>query len=98
MDITGVYSIRCRYNNRINIGSAKDIISKRWSCHKSNLQSGKHTTKIQEDYNTYGISGFEWTIIEECDDDRKERESYWKEYYQNLGFEVYNIREIKSFN
>lgn len=96
MDANGVYTIRCRYNNKILVGSAVNIISKRWSKYKSELQRGIYKNKkLQADFNEYGISAFEWTIEQECDiKDLRKLEKQYIKMYEDLGYELYNIRDI----
>ena len=60
----GIYKIVNSINNKIYVGSAKNI-KKRWSAHKSDLNKNKHHNKhLQNAWNKYGINVFIFEIIE----------------------------------
>lgn len=61
----GVYQIACTKNNKIYIGSSKNILS-RWKHHTSELNRNCHGNMfLQEDWNKYGQDNFKFTILEE---------------------------------
>ena len=63
----GVYQIICKKNNKIYIGSSKNIIS-RWRHHTSDLNRNCHSNMfLQEDWNKYGLDNFEFIILEETE-------------------------------
>lgn len=63
-----IYKIVNSINNKIYVGSAKNI-KKRWSAHKSDLNKNKHHNKhLQNAWNKYGINVFIFEIIEELTD------------------------------
>jgi hypothetical protein len=62
----GVYEIRCVPTGDCYIGSSGHIPN-RIQAHKAILNSGKlshHSQKLQELWNTYGKSGFEFSVLE----------------------------------
>lgn len=78
----GIYQIKNIKNNLIYIGSSKDI-KKRWSHHKYELTKNKHTNIfLQEDWNEFGESCFEFSILEECEEN--ERYNIEQEYIDEL--------------
>lgn len=76
----GIYRIYCKETDRTYIGSSCHI-EYRWTGHKRDLKNHCHTNYlIQKDYDKYGLDAFEFSIVEECDDDKKlEREKYYAE-------------------
>jgi hypothetical protein len=63
---SGVYSILNKQNNKIYIGSSKNI-RKRWKCHRNMLRNNKHNNEhLQFAYNKYGADSFEWNVLEYC--------------------------------
>ena len=65
-NISGIYKIRCRSNNKIYIGSSSNIRF-RWTLHKSHLNRGVHTNAyLQRAWKLYGSNAFIWKIIEVC--------------------------------
>ena len=63
---SGIYKITCLYNNKIYIGSSKNI-PKRWKRHISNLKNNTHVNiHLQRSFNKYGINFFSLDIIENC--------------------------------
>ena len=64
---SGIYKITCIINNRVYIGSSKDI-SRRIGEHKSELRLNKHHNRLlQEDYNLYGMDNFKFETVCLCD-------------------------------
>ena len=64
-NVCGVYGIKCKINNLEYIGSSNEI-SRRLQKHFSELRFNRHTnTKLQLDFNKYGIANFEYYIVEE---------------------------------
>ena len=69
MIISGIYKITNTKNQKVYIGSAKDI-NCRWCQHKTSLLKGNHhSIKLQRSYNIHG-DVFIYDIIEECDIDQ----------------------------
>ena len=62
----GIYMIKNMVNSKIYIGQAVDI-ERRWRKHRSGLRGNDHGNKhLQNSWNKYGESNFEFTIICEC--------------------------------
>jgi len=68
LEISGIYIILNKVNNKYYVGSAHDIIGERWPDHKCKLRKNKHINKkLQLDWNIYGENNFEFHIIELVD-------------------------------
>jgi group I intron endonuclease len=64
-----IYGIRCKVNNKIYIGKAKDYFS-RFSLHLRHLKLRKHYCKLlQSDFDLYGKNNFQFLIIRELQTD-----------------------------
>lgn len=62
----GVYGIYNVVRDKWYVGSSLNI-SQRWSNHKSTLQRGcHHNIKLQNAYNVYGESAFEYHVLTPC--------------------------------
>jgi hypothetical protein len=58
----GVYAIRCKKNNVHYIGESQNL-KNRILKHKEQLQTAKTNRKFLEDFNKYGVQGFELIIV-----------------------------------
>lgn len=78
---SGIYVIRNTSNNKLYIGSAKNI-KQRLHEHNSMLRRNKHHSKyLQNSYNKYE-NCFLFSILEKCNiDNLINREQYWIDYY-----------------
>lgn len=93
----GIYKIICTVNNKIYVGSAKNLrIRKR--LHFSHLSAGKHkNAHLQAAYNLYSKEVFEFIVIEYVDDFNEllTREQFWldetKCYDNSIGFNICRI-------
>jgi len=98
--LSGIYSIQNKLNHKQYIGHSKNITF-RWYYHLNNLLENKHpNSKLQEDFNTYGLSVFNFSILEliEGKDNLMTKE---QEYLNKLDFDnnynLYNsIKEEKE--
>ena len=64
--ICGVYRIwSIVHSDRCYIGSARDILNKRWPQHRRDLAKNKHNYILQNHYNKYGIKDLVFEILEE---------------------------------
>lgn len=87
-----IYRIRNIVNSKVYIGSTNNIM-KRFNTHICNLRNKTHHNKhLQNAWNKYGESNFEFEIIEECDDSIKFRiEQKYIDLYKNDWENCYNI-------
>ena len=64
---SGIYSITCKVNNKVYIGSSINIV-KRWREHLSLLRSGKHPNQyLQHTFTKYGEESFSFSIVVGCE-------------------------------
>ena len=62
--ISGIYQIINNINGKVYIGHSVNI-SFRWYNHMNNLLKGNHhNSKLQDDFNTYGLSAFNFNILD----------------------------------
>jgi len=82
--MTGIYKIKNLINNNLYIGQAINI-EERWKDHKWELNNNKKCNKyLQNAWNKYGKDNFEFSIIEECEEDKlNEKEIYYISYYDS---------------
>lgn len=80
--VCGIYKITNKVNNKIYIGSSKNI-HKRWKNHIKELITNKHANiYLQHDWNEYGKECFMFEILEKCSEDI--RYSIEQEYLNKL--------------
>jgi group I intron endonuclease len=94
--ISGVYAIINMVNNKVYIGSSKDIYG-RWVQHRYKLDNNIHHSKyLQNAWNKYGKDNFEFKIIEVIDEKLLfECEQKWYDYYNSIGAKnTYNMSDI----
>lgn len=88
---SGIYKITCLPNNKLYIGSSKNI-EKRFKTHINQLNKNKHINEhLQSSWNLYGQNNFLFEIIETCEISKLIiREQYWldslKSYNREIGF------------
>ena len=75
---SGIYSIKNTVNNKIYVGSSKNILS-RWSKHKYRLNVSTHgNSHLQKAWNKYGKNTFMFSVIEYCEISMLEnKEKFW---------------------
>lgn len=87
--MTGIYLIKNKLTEEVYIGQSKNI-NNRWNNHKRNMGNSKYN--LYSDMSYYGLSNFEFSVIEECEiRDLDKREMYWIQKYQEDGYSLYNI-------
>ena len=92
---SGIYSIRNKCNNKIYIGSSKNIHS-RISEHILDLNKDIHQNDyLQRSWNKYGEVNFELMIIELCEFDiLLDREQYWMDFLKSYNRKYgYNLQK-----
>lgn len=75
----GVYQIRNIINDKVYVGSSKDIY-KRKKQHFSSLIQNKHeNNKLQKSFNKYGLKNFKFEVLETLSDIKEliNTEQYW---------------------
>lgn len=95
-----IYKITNIITNKIYIGSAS-YYDKRIGTHIHRLRKNDHDNMyLQNAYNKYGESSFEFEIIEHCEKDNLlEKEQYWLDYYKSYDRENgYNLVKIAGSN
>lgn len=94
--ISGIYEIRNIINNKVYIGSSKDVYE-RWKKHKNDLKNHNHHSEhLQHAWNKYGEKNFKFSIIEKCQfNDLIIREQYYIDYYKSSECDYgYNMSKI----
>lgn len=85
MKYCGIYCITNLINGKKYVGQSIDI-TRRWSEEKARSKDVElqKRSPIYAALNKYGISNFDFTILEECDEEQlDEREWYWVNYYNS---------------
>lgn len=63
----GIYGIVNKVNGFVYVGKTVNSFGDRWDCHKAQLRKGYNGNRpLQEDWNIYGESNFEFIIIDDC--------------------------------
>ena len=97
---THIYAIKNVINNKMYIGSSKNVKKRKWE-HFYQLKNNKHHSEhFQKSYNKYGKDKFFFYILENCNSDiRKDREIYYINKYRSNEREFgYNINEPNENN
>ncbi|MEC0709176.1 GIY-YIG nuclease family protein [Bacillus haynesii] len=67
--IAGIYKIVCKENQKVYIGKSVNI-KVRWCRHRYDLRDGIHWNRqLQQDYDKYGLEGFQFEIIHKIPND-----------------------------
>lgn len=78
----GIYKLVWEDSDKVYIGQSVNI-ERRYTCHKSELNRGVHSTYVQNMYNKYGIPSIE--IVEECKiEELDKKESHWIAVTKNV--------------
>ena len=89
--MSGIYQIRNLTNNKIYIGSARDLKA-RWRLHKTQLNSNSHhSSYLQNAYNKYEKDNFVFEILFTCSEDYLIR---IEQYHINNYKPKYNICQV----
>ena len=66
-NVTGIYVITNKINNKVYIGQSIDI-RVRWWGHRCELNRNSHYNKhLQGAWNKYGEDNFDFSVLEECE-------------------------------
>lgn len=89
--VSGIYQIVNIVNGNCYIDSATDFKT-RWALHVKNLNLGKHHSKyLQNAWNMYGESNFQFVILEQCP---KEVLIEREQYYMDMLNPEYNVCKV----
>lgn len=78
---SGIYKIVNLVNNKIYVGSAKNI-KQRWGVHLNDFKKGVNSQYLQRSWNKHGEDNFKFEVIEYCPlNALLEREQYWMDFY-----------------
>lgn len=94
--VSGIYKITNIENNKVYIGSSKDIYQ-RWTRHRSDLSKNKHhSIHLQRAWNKFGENKFIFEILEECPDTILfEKEQEWYNHFKCWNDEFgYNCSKV----
>jgi group I intron endonuclease len=97
---SGIYFIRNLINGKVYVGCTTDFAT-RTKNHITDLQANSHHNKpLQEDWNEYDESDFEFHLVESChpDDIYEVEKKYIKVMYdeQNMCYNVATQKQINS--
>lgn len=83
-NISGIYGILCRGNNKIYIGSSNNV-KRRWNEHRIELSNNRcKLPKLQNSYNKYKQYGFNFFLLEKCTEDNLlVREQYYMDLFDS---------------
>ena len=83
--ICGIYLIENKINHHKYVGQSIDI-AKRWKAHlqRYKIFNKEYDKVLYQAFRKYGISNFNFTILEECSREQlNEKELYWIKYYDS---------------
>jgi len=92
LNFQGVYSITCRKNQCVYIGSSGNLVS-RFQTTLSTLRAGIHTNKrLQYDWNKYGEKQFVFSVLLliKGKKQRLKKEAFFCNFYTKRGINIYN--------
>jgi len=90
--VSAIYAIVNNVTRDMYVGSAI-AVNRRWSRHSHDLRKNVHACKhLQNAFNKYGTSTFDWEIVEFVDDkkDLIVKEQFWINFFKP----AYNKRKI----
>ena len=97
--VSGIYKIINVINNKIYIGSSKNIYCRKQQhikCLNLNIHHNKH---LQYSWNKYGKNVFKFVTIECCPLENLEiREQFWMDFYKCYDRKFGYNNDIKAFN
>jgi len=93
--IAGIYCIQNTETDRCYIGATKNI-GARLENHHVSLEGKRHSnSRLQSDFNKFGLEAFAFRLLEECElDTLNERERFWSDELEacteNFGYTDYH--------
>lgn len=91
MGMSGIYKIENIINNKVYIGKSEQL-GIRWESHLELLTKGKHhSSKLQNDWNRYGISSFNFSILDITEENLSDKEQYFIEKFNSVS-DGYNMQ------
>lgn len=87
--VSGVYMIRSKSMPELMYIGSTESISDRWRGHISTLTYNRHSKKIQQHFDQYGLDDFEFIVLEQCP---KEKLRQIEQFYLTKHKPVWNIR------
>jgi len=95
---SGIYSITCKVNNKVYIGSSVNI-AKRWREHLSLLRSGKHPNQhLRHAFTKYGEESFSFSIVVGCEPEMLLIEEEKQIIIHNSFHDGFNLVETPTTN
>lgn len=91
-----IYTITNTVSNTIYVGQTICGTFRRWNQHKHRLNQGTHTNPyLQNAWNKYGASAFEFAILEAHDtlEAMNDAERHIIEYFRYIGVRMYNSKQ-----
>lgn len=101
-NISGIYAIKNKLDNKIYVGSSKSVYYRWKQQHYVELKGNTHGNRhLQNAWNKYGEDNFEFIVLEECDRSILfEREEYWMEHFKSwmreYGYNLTRIKDLKT--
>jgi predicted GIY-YIG superfamily endonuclease len=94
--MTCIYKITNKINNKVYIGSSKNIKKRKWEHFHQLKKDYHHSEHLQKAYNKYGFENFTFEIVENClNSCRKEREIYYIAKFDSANRDFgYNINDV----
>lgn len=92
-DQTGyVYAIVNGVTGERYVGKSKSRVSARWAGHIRALSNNTHANPwLQNAFDLYGMAALDWVLLERTTyADLLARETYWLNWYRELGVRLYN--------
>ena len=102
-----VYLVHNTLSNKVYCGQTiQKNPERRWNNHKYNSLVGKGNRHLTNSIRKYGVSSFEFSILEEISLDNvttlktavTDQEDFWINYLKFLGFSLYNRRPASESN
>jgi len=93
----GVYKISNNINDKIYIGSSKEL-SVRWDSHKRDLMTGNHNSHFQAFFDKHKNICLKVELLEECSpSERKHREQFYLDTLQPFGKRGFNMAKNVTY-